>query len=69
MLKNPLVLEFAGLDEKSEYSESDLESALIGKLQSFLLELGKGFLYESRQQRFTLDEDNFFVDLIFGFCN
>ena len=65
MLKNPLVLEFAGLDEKYEYSESDLESALIEKLQSFLLELGKGFLYESRQQRFTFDEENFFVDLVF----
>jgi predicted nuclease of restriction endonuclease-like (RecB) superfamily len=65
MLKNPLVLEFAGLDEKSEYSEDDLETALINKLQSFLLELGKGFLYEARQKRFTFDEDNFGVDLVF----
>ena len=65
ILKNPLVLEFAGLDEKFGYSESNLESALIEKLQSFLLELGKGFLYESRQRRFTFDEDSFFVDLVF----
>ena len=48
MLKNPLVLEFLGMDEKEEYSESDLETAIINKLQAFLLELGKGFLFEAR---------------------
>ena len=65
MLKNPLVLEFLGLDENTRYSESDLESAIIDKLETFLLELGKGFLFESRQKRFTFDSDNFFVDLVF----
>jgi predicted nuclease of restriction endonuclease-like (RecB) superfamily len=65
MLKNPLVLEFLGMDEKSEYSESDLESAIIDKLSYFLLELGKGFLFEARQKRFTFDEDHFIVDLVF----
>jgi len=65
MLKNPLVLEFLGLDENTRYSESDLESAIIDKLESFLLELGKGFLFESRQKRFTFDTDNFYVDLVF----
>ena len=65
MLKNPLVLEFLGMDEKAEYSESDLETAIIGKLQTFLLELGKGFLFEARQKRFTFDEKSFFVDLVF----
>ena len=64
VLKNPLVLEFIGLEERVEYSESDLEYAIIGKLQKFLLELGKGFLYEARQKRFTFDEDSFFVDLV-----
>ena len=64
LLKNPLVLEFAGLDEKAVYSEYDLESALLEKLQCFLLEMGKGFLYEARQKRFTFDEDNFWVDLV-----
>ena len=49
MLKNPLVLEFLGMDEKAEYSENDLETAIINKLQTFLLELGKGFLFEARQ--------------------
>ncbi|PKL68525.1 MAG: DUF1016 domain-containing protein [Methanomicrobiales archaeon HGW-Methanomicrobiales-1] len=65
VLKDPYVLEFLGLDEKEHYSENDLESAIIGKLETFLLELGKGFLFESRQKRFTFDADNFFVDLVF----
>lgn len=65
VLKNPLVLEFLGLDEKAGYSETDLETALIDKLQQFLLELGKGFLFEARQKRFTFDEDHYFVDPVF----
>lgn len=65
LLKEPYVLEFLGLDENAKYSESDLESAIIDKLEHFLLELGKGFLFEARQKRFTFDEDHFFVDLVF----
>ncbi|MDP2791348.1 MAG: PDDEXK nuclease domain-containing protein [Rectinemataceae bacterium] len=65
VLKDPLVLEFLGLDEKARYSESDLESAIIGRIERFLLELGKGFLFESRQKRFTFDAEHFFVDLVF----
>ena len=65
VLKDPYVLEFLGLDENTHYSESDLESAIIDKLETFLLELGKGFLFESRQKRFTFDADHFFVDLVF----
>jgi predicted nuclease of restriction endonuclease-like (RecB) superfamily len=65
MLKNPLVLEFLGMEEMAKYSESDLESAIIGNLQKFLLELGKGFLFEARQKRFTFDEKHFYVDLVF----
>lgn len=65
LIKNPYVLEFLGLDEKSGYSETDLESAIIDKLEHFLLELGKGFLFEARQKRFTFDEEHFFVDLVF----
>ena len=48
-----------------EYSESRLEQSLIDELQSFLLELGKGFTFVSRQQRITIDEDHYFVDLVF----
>jgi len=65
MLKNPFVLEFVGLSDDSRYSETDLEQALLGKVSQFLLELGKGFLYEARQKRFTFDEDHFKLDLVF----
>ncbi len=65
VLKEPYVLEFLGLDEKTKYSESDLETAIINRLEHFLLELGKGFLFEARQKRFTFDEDHFYVDLVF----
>jgi predicted nuclease of restriction endonuclease-like (RecB) superfamily len=65
LLKEPLVLEFLGLQERTRYSESDLESAIIGQIERFLLEMGKGFLFEARQKRFTFDEEHFFVDLVF----
>ena len=65
VLKNPLVLEFLDLTEDTAYSETDLETAIISKLSQFLLELGKGFLFEARQKRFTYDEQHFFVDLVF----
>ena len=65
IVKQPTVLEFLGLEEQEKYSETALESAIIDKLQKFLLELGKGYLFEARQKRFTYDEDNFYVDLVF----
>lgn len=65
VLKEPYFLEFLGLDEKAGYSESDMETAIIYQLEQFLLELGKGFLFEARQKRFTFDEEHFFVDLVF----
>lgn len=65
IIKNPITLEFLGLKPNSAYSESKLESAIISKMQTFLLELGKGFLFEAKQKRFTFDEDNFYVDLVF----
>lgn len=65
ILKEPLVLEFLGLAEQTRYSESELETAIISQIEHFLLELGKGFLFEARQKRFTFDDDHFFVDLVF----
>lgn len=65
VIKDPLVLEFLGFDEHHRYSETELETAIIDKLEHFLLELGKGFLFEARQKRFTFDEDHFYVDLVF----
>ena len=65
IIKEPYVLEFLGLEEKSIYSESELESKLIDKLEHFLLELGKGFTFVARQKRFSFDEEHFRVDLVF----
>lgn len=64
LMKEPTVLEFLGLEEKDKYTESDLETAIINKIQDFLMEMGKGFLFEKRQKRFTFDEDNYYVDLV-----
>lgn len=64
LLKDPYILEFLGLAEKASYSESDLESAIVTHVERFLLELGKGFLFEARQKRFTFDEEHFFIDLV-----
>ena len=64
LLKDPLVLEFIGLRPDASYSETDLESAIISRLQDFLLEMGKGFLFEARQKRFTFEERHFYVDLV-----
>ncbi len=65
IIKNPYVLEFLDLPEHPAYSEHQLEIAIIDKLEHFLLELGKGFLFEARQKRFTFDDNHFYVDLVF----
>lgn len=65
VIKDPYVLEFLGLKELPEYSESELESRIIDNLQQFLLELGRGFAFVGRQVRFTFDEEHFMVDLVF----
>jgi predicted nuclease of restriction endonuclease-like (RecB) superfamily len=65
VLKDPVVMEFLGLPESTKLVESKLERALIDNLQHFLLELGKGFAFVSRQERITLDGDHFYIDLIF----
>lgn len=65
IIKNPITLEFLGLKPDVSYTESKLENAIINKMQQFLLELGKGFLFEARQKRFTFDEQHFYVDLVF----
>lgn len=64
-VKDPYVLEFLGLPELPEYSETELETRIIDHLQKFLLELGTGFAYIGRQVRFTFNEEHFRVDLVF----
>lgn len=65
LIKDPYILEFLGLQEQSNYSENDLESGLIDKLEHFLLELGNGFTFVARQNRITFDEKHFKIDLVF----
>lgn len=65
VFKDPVVIEFLGLPESPKLVESKLEQALIDNLQTFLLELGKGFAFISRQERITLDGDHFYIDLVF----
>jgi hypothetical protein len=65
IIKDPYVLEFLGLKENKNYLEKELEQALIDKLQSFLLELGKGFSFIARQKRITVGNDHFYIDLVF----
>lgn len=65
IIKDPMTLEFLGLRRESAYYEKDLESAIITNLQDFLLELGNGFSFVARQKRILLEDDEFFVDLVF----
>ncbi|MCF6341663.1 MAG: PDDEXK nuclease domain-containing protein [Bacteroidales bacterium] len=64
-IKDPYVLDFLGLEEQNKYSETDLETAIINKLEQFLMELGKGFLFVGRQQRITVEDEHFHIDLVF----
>lgn len=65
IIKDPMTLEFLGLKRENTYYEKDLESAIITHLQDFLLELGNGFSFVARQKRILLEDDEFFVDLVF----
>lgn len=65
IIKDPMYLEFLGLERKAAYYEKDLESAIITRLQHFLLELGQGFTFVARQKRILLEDDEFFADLVF----
>lgn len=65
IIKDPMILEFLGLERKPVYYESDLETALIEHLQQFLLELGNGFSFIARQKRLLIEDDEYFADLVF----
>ena len=65
IIKDPMVLEFLGLERKATYYEKDLESAIISHIADFLLEMGKGFSFVARQKRLLLEDDDFFADLVF----
>lgn len=65
IIKDPMVLEFLGLERKATYYEKDLESKIITHITDFLLELGKGFSFVARQKRILIEDDEFFIDLVF----
>lgn len=65
LIKDPMYLEFLGLERKDAYYEKDLETAIISHLADFLLEMGKGFSFVARQKRFLVEDDEYFIDLVF----
>jgi predicted nuclease of restriction endonuclease-like (RecB) superfamily len=65
LLKNPIVAEFLGFKQDNSYSEQELETAIIGHLQDFIMELGRGFAFVKRQQLIRTDAQDYFVDLVF----
>ena len=65
IIKDPMVLEFLGLERKSSYYEKDVERAIISHITDFMLEFGKGFSFVARQKRILLEDDEFFIDLVF----
>jgi len=65
VIRSPYIFEFLGLPEQGMYLEQDLEKALITHLEQFLLELGRGFCFEARQKRITVDNEHYYVDLVF----
>jgi len=65
IIRNPYILEFLDIEEKTQFSETDLETAILNHLQAFLIELGTGFCFEARQQRITIDNINYKIDLVF----
>ena len=65
IIKDPMYLEFLGLERKDAYYEKDMETAIISHLADFLLEMGKGFSFVTRQKRFLVEDDEYFIDLVF----
>ena len=65
VINTPVTLEFLGLNERALVTENDLEQSILDNLQHFLLEMGHGFCFETRQKRILIDEDYFFTDLVF----
>ena len=64
-IKDPYVLEFLGIPDVHPFRETDLEQAIIGKLQAFILELGRGFAFVARQKRISTETMDFYIDLVF----
>lgn len=66
-IKNPVVAEFLGLSDNTDFTETDLETSIISNLQKFLMELGKGYAFVARQQHIRTEKQDYYIDLVF--CN
>jgi len=64
-IKNPVIAEFLGLSTNTDFTESELEKSIIGNLQKFLLELGKGYAFVARQQHIRTEKEDYYIDLVF----
>ena len=64
-IKNPVVAEFLGISQNTDFSESDLEKSILSNLQKFLMELGKGYAFVARQQHIRTEKQDYFIDLVF----
>lgn len=64
-IKNPVVAEFLGISQNTDFSESDLEKSILSNLQKFLMELGKGYAFVARQQHIHTEKQDYYIDLIF----
>ena len=64
-IKNPVIAEFLGLSTNADFTESELEKSIIGNLQKFLLELGKGYAFVARQQHIRTEKEDYYIDLVF----
>lgn len=65
ILRDPYVFEFLGLPESKPFLENDLEQALVGQIEKFLLELGRGFMFVGTQQRITVNNTHYYADMVF----
>ena len=64
-IKNPIIAEFLGMAENSSYTETELEASIISNIQKFLMELGKGYAFVSRQKRIHTEKEDYYIDLVF----
>lgn len=64
-IKNPVVAEFLGLAQNTDFTETDLEKSIITNIQKFLMELGKGYAFVARQQRIHTEKEDYYIDLVF----
>ena len=64
-IKNPVIAEFLGMSQNTDFTETELETAILNNIQRFLMELGKGYAFVARQQHIHTEKEDYFIDLVF----